>query len=309
MITADALSKSYGATSVVRDVSFTCEPGTITGFLGPNGAGKSTTLRMVTGLTRPDKGSATVAGRPFAELPNPLRVVGTLLDASAMHAGRTGRDTLAIAARMAGLPMSRVDEVLHRVGLPGAAGDRRVGNYSLGMRQRLGIGQALIGDPQVLILDEPANGLDPEGIAWMRTLLRDFADQGGVVLLSSHLLSEVQATVDHLVVISGGGVVARGPLDVLLATSNWLVRAIDPDALRRMLSTAAIEFQSNDDQSVTVDTSQPGIDPSVIARLALDARVLITELRAADSGNLEHLFFSLTSGEGSTAGNTQEAAA
>src|SRR6185312_10563098 len=178
MITTTALTKSYRQIPVVRDVSLRCEPGTITGFLGANGAGKSTTLKMIVGLTRPDRGSATVDGRPFVELPNPTRVVGTLLDPSAMHGGRTGRATLTIAARMADVPTDRVRELLEAVGLTHAA-DRRVGGYSLGMRQRLGIAQTLVGDPEVLILDEPANGLDPEGIAWMRGLLRDFADRGG----------------------------------------------------------------------------------------------------------------------------------
>ncbi len=198
MITATALTKSYGSARVVRDVSLRCEPGTITGFLGPNGAGKSTTLKMIVGLARPDHGTSTVGGQPFVDLPNPTRVVGTLLDPSAMHAGRTGRATLTIAARMAGVPIDRVEQLLDRVGLAEAA-DLRVGGYSLGMRQRLGIAQTLVGDPEVLILDEPANGLDPEGIVWMRGLLRDFAERGGTVLLSSHLLHEVQATVDHLV--------------------------------------------------------------------------------------------------------------
>ena len=308
MITVESLSKSYGATAVVRTVSFECEPGTITGFLGPNGAGKSTTLRMITGLTRPDGGTATVDGRPFADLPNTLRVAGTLLDASAMHPGRTGRATLRIAARMAGLPNSRVEDVLTRVGLAGAAADRRVGNYSLGMRQRLGIGQALLGDPRVLILDEPANGLDPEGIAWMRTLLRDFADRGGTVLLSSHLLAEVQATVDQLVVIAGGEVVASGPLDVLLASTALLIRSPEPDALHRMLIGAGIPFGANPDRSVTVDTASGDIDSRCIAQLALDAGVLVTELRAADTGGLEQLFLSLTSGAARVAAHAQEAA-
>jgi ABC-2 type transport system ATP-binding protein len=219
MISITAITKRYGPVVAVDDVTFTCEPGIITGFLGPNGAGKSTTLRMVTGLARPDAGGATIDGRAFAELPNPARVVGTLLDASAMHTGRTGRATLRIAATMAGVPLSRVQAVLDAVGLNGAA-HRRVGTYSLGMRQRLGLAQALIGDSSVLILDEPANGLDPEGIAWIRALLRDFADQGGTVLLSSHLLAEVQATVDHLVVISAGKIVAQGALTDFLTTTG-----------------------------------------------------------------------------------------
>src|SRR3954447_16962889 len=232
MITTTALTKSYGNAPVVRDVSLHCEPGTITGFLGPNGAGKSTTMRMLVGLARPDHGTSLIAGHPFVDLPNPTRVVGTLLDPSAMHAGRTGRATLSIAARMAGVPTDRVATLLGQVGLSDAA-DRRVGGYSLGMRQRLGIAQALVADPQVLILDEPANGLDPEGIAWMRGLLRDFADRGGTVLLSSHLLSEVQATVDPLVVIAGGAVVASGALQELPATTGAVVRSAERDALLR----------------------------------------------------------------------------
>src|SRR3954465_10882128 len=252
MITATALTKSYGKSQVVRNVSLHCEPGTITGFLGPNGAGKSTTLRMVVGLTRPDSGTSTIAGRPFTRLPNPTRVVGTLLDPAAMNRGRSGRATLTIAARMAGVPVTCAGDLLGRVGLTEAA-DRRVGDYSLGMRQRLGIAQALIGDPQVLILDEPANGLDPEGIAWMRELLRDFADHGGTVLLSSHLLHEVQATVDHLVVISGGAVVASGPLDERLASASLLVRAQPPDPLAPALHAAGIGYAPGPDETFAVD--------------------------------------------------------
>jgi ABC-2 type transport system ATP-binding protein len=203
----------------VADVTFHCEPGTITGFLGPNGAGKSTTLRMITGLARPDSGQATVAGHPFTQLPNPGRVAGTLLDASAMNSGRTGRATLRIAATVTGMPATRVDDLLETVGLTDAA-SRRVGSYSLGMRQRLGLALALIGDPRVLILDEPANGLDPEGTAWIRGMLRDFADRGGTVLLSSHLLHEVQATADHLVIIAAGRIAAQGATAGMLARSG-----------------------------------------------------------------------------------------
>ena len=240
MIAAESLSKRYDGVPVVDDVTFTCHRGTVTGFLGPNGAGKSTTLRMITGLTRPDHGHATVAGVPFVALPNPSRVVGTLLDASAMHPGRSGRNTLAVAAHMAAVPQHRVDEVLTTVGLSPAAADKRVGTYSLGMRQRLGIAQTLIGHPEVLILDEPANGLDPEGIAWMRELLRDFADQGGTVLLSSHLLAEVEATVDRLVVIRAGQVVADGRLADLLSTTGLVARATDQTALIAALTGAGM---------------------------------------------------------------------
>ncbi len=293
MITANGLSKTYGHAAVVDDVSFTCQPGTITGFLGPNGAGKSTTLRMVTGLTHPDCGSSTVAGRPFVELPNPSRVLGTLLDPSAMHSGRSGRATLQIAARMAGVPDARVGELLDLVGLPASAGDKRVGSYSLGMRQRLGIAQALMGDPVALILDEPANGLDPDGIAWMRHLLRTFADRGGTVLLSSHLLHEVQATVDHLVVIAGGSVVASGPMAELLASSTTIVGGPDRAALAALLRSAGAVWTENADGAFVVDSSD-GLDRECLARLALDRQVLVTELRAGDSTGLEDLFFSLT---------------
>ena len=210
MITATGLTRRYGATTVVDDVSFTCPPGTVTGFLGPNGAGKSTTLRMVCGLGRPDAGEATVAGVPFRSLPNPGRVVGVMLDASAQHGGRTGRETLRVSADTMGVDRGRVDEMLALVDLDGAAAGKRVGRYSLGMRQRLGLAQALLGDPDVLVLDEPANGLDPDGIRWMRGLLRRFADGGGTVLLSSHLLGEVAAVADRLVVIAGGTVRAAG---------------------------------------------------------------------------------------------------
>jgi len=305
MITTTALTKSYGNASVVRDVSLHCEPGTITGFLGPNGAGKSTTMRMIVGLARPDHGTSLVAGRPFVELPNPTRVVGTLLDPSAMHVGRSGRSTLTIAARMAGVSIDRVEELLDRVGLADAA-DRRVGGYSLGMRQRLGIAQTLVGDPQVLILDEPANGLDPEGIAWMRRLLRDFANRGGTVLLSSHLLHEVQATVDNLVVISRGEVVASGSMDELLASSSLLVRTPDPDALAAALHAARVDFVPGPDGTFTVDVVGGAVTAERVARIAFEQRVLLTELRQSDSGGLEQLFFSLTAAD---AAPTQEAAA
>ncbi len=293
MITVEHLSKAYAGTPVVADVSFTCEAGTVTGFLGPNGAGKSTTLRMITGLTRPDQGHATVLGRPFSKLGNPARVVGTLLDASAMHPGRSGRATLEITADIIGVPRSRAGEVLEQVGLHGKSADRRVGAYSLGMRQRLGIGQALLGDPQLLILDEPANGLDPEGIAWMRLLLRDFADRGGAVLLSSHLLAEVEATVDRLVVISGGSIVAQGGLSDLLSTPGLVVRALDRAALAAALATAGLPFTETADGAFTVDTTT-GATAETVARAAAMVGVLVVELRAADRRGLEELFFDLT---------------
>ncbi|MBI4933168.1 MAG: ATP-binding cassette domain-containing protein [Actinobacteria bacterium] len=304
MITTTALTKSYDKVPVVRDVSLHCEPGTITGFLGANGAGKSTTLKMIVGLARPDRGAATIDGRPFVELPNPTRVVGLLLDASAMHPGRSGRATLTIAARMAGVDIRRVEYLLELVGLADAA-DKRVGTYSLGMRQRLGVAQALVGDPAALILDEPANGLDPEGIAWMRTLLRDFADHGGTVLLSSHLLHEVQATADHLVVISNGAVVTAGRMDDLLASSTILVRSPVPGALAAALQMAQIDFVAGPGDALTVDTAGGRVTTEVIAGIARDHQVLLTELRQAESHGLEQLFFSLTA----TAAPSQEVAA
>jgi ABC-2 type transport system ATP-binding protein len=210
MIEVDELSRSYGGRPAVDRVSLRCEPGTVTGFLGPNGAGKSTTLRMICGLTRPARGRALVCGVPYRMLPDPGRRCGVLLDAGAQHAGRSGREALALSARVLGVPAARVDEVLELAGLVAAVARRRVGGYSLGQRQRLGVAHALLGAPEVLILDEPANGLDPEGIRWMRRLLRGHADAGGTVLLSSHLLAEVERVADRLVVLAAGRVVARG---------------------------------------------------------------------------------------------------
>ncbi|MEP6816330.1 MAG: ATP-binding cassette domain-containing protein, partial [Marmoricola sp.] len=192
MITIESVTRTFGDFTAVDDVSFTAQPGRVTGFLGPNGAGKSTTMRILVGLTAATSGTATVAGHRYVDLPNPGLEVGVLLDASAQHAGRTGREILTIAQRFMGLPRSRVEELLALVSLTPQEASRRVRDYSLGMRQRLGIATALIGDPGVLILDEPANGLDPAGIRWMRGLLRDYADRGGTVLLSSHLLHEIE---------------------------------------------------------------------------------------------------------------------
>lgn len=211
MITAESLTKTYGRFTAVDDVSFTAQAGRVTGFLGPNGAGKSTAMRMMVGLTRPTSGTVHISGRSFADIVNPGRSVGVLLDASAQHAGRTGREILAIVARTMGLPGRSVSAMLGQVGLSEEEAGRRVRNYSLGMRQRLGIAAALIGRPQVLILDEPANGLDPAGIRWMRDLLRSYADEGGTVLLSSHLLHEIEVVADDIVVIGHGRIVVQEP--------------------------------------------------------------------------------------------------
>jgi ABC-2 type transport system ATP-binding protein len=210
MIESHGLTKRLGGRTVVSDVSFACAPGTVTGFLGPNGAGKTTTMRMLCGLSDPDAGHAEILGVHYRKLPNPGRRVGILLDASAQHAGRRGEEVLTLSALTMGADAAKVPELLDRVGLPKRAARQRLKAYSLGMRQRLGIANALIGDPEVLILDEPANGLDPEGMRWMRGLLRDFADRGGTVLLSSHLLHEVEAVADQLLIIGNGEIVAAG---------------------------------------------------------------------------------------------------
>jgi ABC-2 type transport system ATP-binding protein len=289
MITLQNLTKTYGGFTAVDDVSFTARAGRVTGFLGPNGAGKSTAMRIMVGLTPPTSGSALIDGRPFADLPNPGLDVGVLLDASAQHAGRTGREILAVAARTMGLPRVRVEEMLHRVSLTEEEAERRVRNYSLGMRQRLGIAAALLGDPAVLILDEPANGLDPAGIRWMRDLLRDYADQGGTVLLSSHLLHEIEVVADDLVVIGNGRIVAEGTKEELLQAAGTLIRTRDVPGLTEALTRAGVRSSLAADGSIRTDA-----DPETVGRIACDALVPLRELRAADSAGLEEMFLELT---------------
>ncbi|SEL19224.1 ABC transporter ATP-binding protein [Streptacidiphilus jiangxiensis] len=223
-ITVDALTKRYGPVAAVDGLSFTVEPGLVTGFLGPNGAGKTTTLRMLLGLVTPTSGTALIDGRPYAGLRRPRRVVGAVLEATGFHPGRRGRDHLRVLAQAGGIAPSRVDEVLEQVGL-GDAGGRRVGGYSLGMRQRLGLASALLGDPQVLVLDEPANGLDPAGMADLRDLLRGLAAEGRTVLMSSHVLSEVAQTVDRVVIVAGGTLRHAGPLAELTAAQGETLEA------------------------------------------------------------------------------------
>ena len=288
MITIENLTKRYGHTLAVDDASFVARPGRVTGFLGPNGAGKSTSMRMMVGLTTPTAGRATIAGRPFAALPNPGVEVGVMLDASAQHAGRTGREILTIAQRTTGVPARRVDELLEQVSLTATEADRRVGNYSLGMKQRLGIATALLGNPGVLILDEPANGLDPAGIRWMRDLLRDFADRGGTVLLSSHLLREVEIIADDIVMIGGGRIVRQGSKAELLRGVGSVVRSSDQPALRGALHAAGLETTATDDGAVATDA-----EPSRVGQVALTAGIALTELRQAESG-LEDVFLQLT---------------
>jgi ABC-2 type transport system ATP-binding protein len=229
VVAVDHLTKTFGPVRAVDDLSFTARPGRVTGFLGPNGAGKTTTLRILLGLVRATSGTATVGGRTYGELTRPMRSVGAALEAASFHPGRSALDHLRVYAPQVGVDDARCREVLALVGLDAVA-DRRVGGFSLGMRQRLGLATTLLGDPGVLILDEPANGLDPEGIAWLRTLLRHLAGEGRTVLVSSHVLSEVQQTVDDVVIIARGTLVHQSSLAELAALSEPSVRVVSPDA-------------------------------------------------------------------------------
>jgi ABC-2 type transport system ATP-binding protein len=288
MIIVDSLTKKYGSFTAVDHVTFRAEPGRVTGFLGPNGAGKSTTMRIMVGLTPASSGGVTVLGRRYADLPNPGREIGVLLDASAQHAGRTGREILTLAQRTMRVPVARVDEMLDTVSLTEDESGRRVKDYSLGMRQRLGIATALIGDPEVLVLDEPANGLDPAGIRWMRDLLRGFANKGGTVLLSSHLLHEIEVIADDLVVIGNGRIVANGTKSQLLEAAGTFVSAPDLGTLSTALTAAGHTAESSYGGLRTdADTGQVG-------RVALAAGVPLTELRPADGAGLEEMFLELT---------------
>ena len=289
MIRVEGLTKDYRSLRAVDNISFTCEPGTVTGFLGPNGAGKSTTLRILTGLTLPTAGVATIGGASFRDIPNPGTQVGVLLDASAQHAGRSGQEVLALGAATMGLPMSRVEDMLNLVSLTGSEAKRRIRNYSLGMRQRLGIAHALLGDPKVLILDEPANGLDPAGIHWMRSLLRTFADRGGTVLLSSHLLHEIQIIADDIIVIGRGQIVAHGTKDELLKGAGTYVRASDGAALAAALESAGIT-STPQGEGFHVEVA-----PEDAAKAAADAGVVLVEIRESSHGGLEEMFLELTS--------------
>ena len=292
MITVSGLTKRYDRRTVVDDLTFTLEPGTVTGFLGPNGAGKSTTMRMITGLVPATAGEALLDGRRYADLPNPGAVMGTLLDASAVHPGRTGRAHLRILAATLGVAAGRVEEVIELVDLAGAA-RRRIGGYSLGMRQRLGIAGALLADPPVLMFDEPANGLDPEGIRWMRDLLRGHAARGGTVLLSSHLLSEVEHTVDRLLVIGGGRLLADAPIAELLAGNDVLVAAQDLPALAGDLQAAGYRTHTQAGGARGSILRVSGASAEQVGQLAADRGHVLTELRPADH-RLEDLFFQLT---------------
>jgi ABC-2 type transport system ATP-binding protein len=289
MIQSQNLTKSFGGRTVVNDVSFRVEPGTVTGFLGANGAGKTTTLRMLSGLSEPDSGQAVVLGGRYRDLANPGRRVGILLDAAAQHDGRRGREALIVSAQMMGVDPRRVDGLLDLVGLDRSAARKRVRHYSLGMRQRLGLAHALLGDPQVLILDEPANGLDPPGMRWMRELLRDFADRGGTVLLSSHLLHEVEALADRLVIIDVGRIVAEGSRAELLAGAGTLVIAPDEAALRAALDAANLPARPARDGGFIVDAEHEDV-----GRAALAGGVVVSRIGPSGGSGLEQLFFDLT---------------
>ncbi|MEQ0559488.1 ATP-binding cassette domain-containing protein [Amycolatopsis sp. NEAU-NG30] len=289
MIEANALTKRYGATTAVDQLTFTAHAGRVTGFLGPNGAGKSTTMRLVLGLDTPDAGTVLVDGVPYRRLKDPLRTVGAMLDATWRHPGRSGRNHLRWLAAANGLPDRRVDEVLALVGLTSVAG-KRVQQYSLGMQQRLGIAAALLGDPRVLLFDEPVNGLDPEGMAWIRELLHTLAAEGRTVFVSSHLLPEMAQTAQDLVVIGRGRLIYQGTMDDFVArTSEHGVRVRTPHAERlRAALTGQAEFTETGDVFVV-----SGLDSDRIGQLAFDAGATLHELSPI-SGTLEQAYLDLT---------------
>ncbi|GAA4659780.1 MULTISPECIES: ABC transporter ATP-binding protein [Amycolatopsis] len=290
-IEIQGLTKRYGPDTVVDDLSFTVAPGQVTGFLGPNGAGKSTTMRMITGLAEPTRGSVTIGGRRYRDLPVPLTEVGALLDAGAVHGARTARDHLRALAASNALPRRRVDEVLERTGLTAVAG-KRAGGFSLGMRQRLGIAAALLGDPSVLIFDEPVNGLDPEGIRWIRDLLRSLSREGRAVLVSSHLMSEMAQTADHLVVIGRGRLIADTGMSEFLDSSGEgivLVRTPEHDTLARHLTAAGATVREAPQPGLLVT----GLTSEEIGKLAAYHGVALSEL-TPQRASLEDAFMALT---------------
>ncbi|WP_420914978.1 ABC transporter ATP-binding protein [Micromonospora chalcea] len=294
-IIVSGLTKQYKTVRAVDNLSFTVEPGRVTGFLGPNGAGKTTTLRMLLNLVTPSAGTATIGGSRYADLPDPLRTVGAVLEASSAHKGRTGINHLRVICAAAGLPKERADEALALVGLSPAA-KRKFKGYSLGMKQRLGIAAAMLGNPQVLILDEPANGLDPEGIRWMRGFLKGLAAEGRTVLVSSHLLSEMQLLADDVVIIAAGKLVRQGPVDQVMASMTHGVRVRVRTPQADELATVLRE------QSATVDANPhgallvSGVDAPTVGRLALAAKVELHEL-TTERPDLEGVFLELTAGK------------
>ncbi|MFB7056566.1 ATP-binding cassette domain-containing protein [Streptomyces vinaceus] len=290
MIEVDQLAKFYGSRKAVDQLSFQAKPGVVTGFLGPNGAGKSTTMRMIIGLDRPTHGTASVNGRVYASLPAPMREIGSLLDATAVYGARSASDHLWCLARSNGIGRSRVTEVLRQVGLSDT-GRRRIGQFSLGMRQRLGIAAALLGDPPVLMLDEPVNGLDPEGIIWIRCLLRSLAAEGRTVLLSSHLMSEMEHTADHLVIIGRGQLIADTRMSELIdSSSRTFVRARcdDPGLLTPLLTRAGAMVQRTDDGALSIT----GMNTDQVLALTNEHAIPLREL-AAHRSTLEEAYLEL----------------
>ena len=293
MIEVERLTKRFGKTLAVDDLSFRVRDGAITGFLGPNGAGKTTTLRIALGLVRPTSGTARVLGRFYRELDAPTRQVGAVLEAASFHPGRTGRNHLRVLAAAAGFPVSRVDEVLGLVQLTGDA-RRHVGGYSLGMKQRLSLAAALLGDPQVLVLDEPANGLDPQGIRWLRELLRSLAAEGRTVLISSHVLAEIEQIAEEVVIIHRGRFVAQASTAELAARAAGGIRVRSPqaDRLRAVLEDAGIRVASAEGNLLTLAETTT----ERVGELAAEQRIVLHEL-AAETSTLEEAFLELTSGE------------
>jgi len=293
VIEVERLTKRFGSTLAVDDLSFSAAPGTVTGFLGPNGAGKSTTLRAILGLVRPTAGRTAVLGRPYRELERPAQQVGAVLETFDAHPGRSGRNHLRVLARAAGLPTSRVDEVLALVELTDAA-RRRAKGYSLGMRQRLNLAAALLGDPEVLVLDEPANGLDPQGIRWLRDLLRSFAREGRTVLISSHVLAEMAQTVDEVVIIHRGRLVRHATMAEVEAMAAGAARVRSPDAerLASLLADAGVDARVLADGLLAVSTT-----PERVGEIAAGHGVVLHEL-TAERATLEEVFLELTGGAG-----------
>ncbi|NLS10451.1 ATP-binding cassette domain-containing protein [Nesterenkonia sp. MY13] len=290
MITAENLRKRYGSKTAVDGISFQLAPGKVTGFLGPNGSGKSTTMRMAVGLDKPTSGSVTIGGKSFPQHAAPLRTVGAVLDAGATHPGRTGRGHLQVLAATHKISKKRVDEVIELTGL-GAASRKRIKSYSLGMNQRLGIAAALLGDPAVLIFDEPVNGLDPEGVRWVRSLARDMAAEGRTVFVSSHLMSEMSQTADHLIVLGQGRIIADAPIGQLLDSGEQrvLVRTEKPADLRRALGAEGVSIEQTDAETLEVT----GLDARSIGRRALETQVVLHELTPQRS-TLEDEYMKLT---------------
>src|SRR5690242_7101170 len=292
-IVVSGLTKQYKKLRAVDNLSFVVQPGRVTGFHGPNGAGKTTTLRMVLNLVTPTAGTATIGGRRYVDIPEPLKAVGAILEASGAHRGRTGRNHQRIICRAAGLPLSRADEVLELVGLTPAA-KRKFKGYSLGMRQRLGIAQALLGDPEVLILDEPANGLDPEGIRWMRDLLKALAAEGRTVLVSSHLLGEMQLLADDVVIVAAGKLIRQGPVDDVLGSMGAAqVRVRTPQAAELTDALGKINAVVSPQPDGTLLVS--GAEAAAIGHAAFTAPVELHDL-TAERGDLEQVFLQLTAG-------------